>query len=95
MEESQNFGHEHPLVLLEEEQMLSNQSGVSDCWRCGEKVSAPSFGCVGCGFYLHKKCGEAPLEINHPFHHHHPLVLLQNSPYASGVVRKWGMTNKD
>ncbi|XVF65531.1 hypothetical protein PTKIN_Ptkin09bG0256600 [Pterospermum kingtungense] len=85
--ESQNYGHEHPLQLLlnEEQMMISNQSGVSDCSRCGEKVSAPSFSCLDCGFYLHKQCAEAPLEINHPFHHDHPLLLLQNSPYASGV----------
>ncbi|XVF65491.1 hypothetical protein PTKIN_Ptkin09bG0253800 [Pterospermum kingtungense] len=85
MEESQNFEHEHPLVLLinEEQMMMSNQSGVADCWRCGEKVSVPSFSCVECGFYLHKQCAEAPLEINHPFHPDHLLVLLRNSPYAS------------
>ncbi|XVF65489.1 hypothetical protein PTKIN_Ptkin09bG0253600 [Pterospermum kingtungense] len=80
MEESQNFGHEHPLLLLinEEQMMMSHQSGVADCWRCGEKVSsAPCFSCLECGFYLHKQCAEAPLQINHPFHHDHPLVLQE------------------
>ncbi|XVF65492.1 hypothetical protein PTKIN_Ptkin09bG0253900 [Pterospermum kingtungense] len=82
MEESQNFGHQHPLVLLnEDQQMMSNQSGVADCWRCGEKVSAPSFSCLECGFYLHKQCAEAPSEINHRFHPDHPLLLLPESPY--------------
>ncbi|XVF65530.1 hypothetical protein PTKIN_Ptkin09bG0256500 [Pterospermum kingtungense] len=83
--ESQNYGHEHPLqLLLNEEQMMmsSNQSGVSDCSRCGEKVSPPSFSCLDCGFYLHKQCAEAPSEINHPFHPDHPLILLQNPPYS-------------
>ncbi|XVF65499.1 hypothetical protein PTKIN_Ptkin09bG0254400 [Pterospermum kingtungense] len=85
MEDTQSFGHEHPLVLLTEEQMMSNQSGVADCSRCGEKMStATCFSCVECGFYLHKECAEAPLEINHPFHNDHPLVLLQISPYKDG-----------
>ncbi|XVF65533.1 hypothetical protein PTKIN_Ptkin09bG0256800 [Pterospermum kingtungense] len=78
MEESQNFGHQHPLVLLSEEHM----SRVGDCSRCGEKVSAPSFSCLDCGFYLHKQCAEAPSEINHPFHPDHAFILLQNPPYS-------------
>ncbi|XP_022761007.1 uncharacterized protein LOC111307253 [Durio zibethinus] len=77
--ESQTFGHEHSLVLLNEEQ-ISNASEKAKCSMCGEKVSAPSFGCFGCRFYLHKKCAEAPLEINHPFHRDHPLALLQSPP---------------
>ncbi|XP_017974570.1 PREDICTED: uncharacterized protein LOC108660469 [Theobroma cacao] len=83
MSESENFGHEHPLVLNEGQ---SNQSEEAYCSRCEEEVSlsAPSFSCVECGFYLHKKCAEAPLEINHPLHPKHPL-LLQHSPYADGV----------
>ncbi|KAK8315963.1 hypothetical protein V6Z11_A13G007900 [Gossypium hirsutum] len=46
--------------------------------------TAPCFSCVECcGFYLYKSCAEAPLELNHPFHRHHPLLLLQNPPYTS------------
>ncbi|XVF65487.1 hypothetical protein PTKIN_Ptkin09bG0253400 [Pterospermum kingtungense] len=87
MEESQNYGHEHPLqLLLNEEQMISNQSGVADCSRCGEKASAPCFSCVVCGFYLHKKCAEAPSEIYHPFHRDHPLVLQKIPSYYTGCV---------
>ncbi|XP_017974769.1 PREDICTED: uncharacterized protein LOC108661655 [Theobroma cacao] len=33
-------------------------------------------------FYLHKNCAEAPLEINHPFHRKHPLVLMPTPPYG-------------
>ncbi|TYH32711.1 hypothetical protein ES332_D13G008200v1 [Gossypium tomentosum] len=81
MEELKNYGHQHPLLMLNEEQLLGNGNGVVDCSRCGGKVSAPCFSCVDCcGFYLHKTCAEAPLELNHPFHRHHPLVLLQNPP---------------
>ncbi|XP_017975546.1 PREDICTED: uncharacterized protein LOC108661799 [Theobroma cacao] len=84
MSESENFGHEHPLVLNEGQ---STPSEEAYCSRCEEEVtlSAPSFSCVECGFYLHKRCAEAPLEINHPFHPKHPLLLLQSSPYAQAL----------
>ncbi|XP_052483863.1 uncharacterized protein LOC105796405 isoform X2 [Gossypium raimondii] len=87
MEESNNYGHQHPLLLiLDQDQLIHNQSGVTHCSRCGEEVSAPCFCCVEhCGFYLHKACGDAPLELNHPFHPHHPLLLMKNAPYSNGV----------
>ncbi|KAK8307976.1 hypothetical protein V6Z11_D02G023500 [Gossypium hirsutum] len=86
MEESNNYRHQHPLLLiLNQDQLIHNQSGVTDCTRCGEKVSAPCFSCAEhCGFFLHKVCAEAPLELNHPLHPHHPLLLMQNAPYSSG-----------
>ncbi|KAE8712318.1 hypothetical protein F3Y22_tig00110258pilonHSYRG00155 [Hibiscus syriacus] len=82
MEDSNNYGHHHPLVRLNEEQLMSYPSGVAaDCSRCGEKVSAPCFRCAeDCGFYVHKICAQAPAELNHPFHQQQPLVLLQNPP---------------
>ncbi|PPD87279.1 hypothetical protein GOBAR_DD15764 [Gossypium barbadense] len=50
MEEPVNYGHQHPLLLLNEDQLI-----VADCSRCGEKVSAPCLCCAEhCGFYLHK-----------------------------------------
>ncbi|MBA0797439.1 hypothetical protein Gohar_008142 [Gossypium harknessii] len=84
MEESNNYDHQHPLLLiLKQEQLIDYQSGVTDCSRCGEKVSAPCFCCAQhCGFYLHKVCAEAPLELNHPFHHDRPLLLMQKPPYS-------------
>ncbi|XP_022761720.1 uncharacterized protein LOC111307776 [Durio zibethinus] len=93
--ESLTFGHEHLLVLLNEEQ-ISNASEKAECSRCVEKVSAPSFGCLKCGFYLHKKCAEAPLEISHPFHRDHPLALLQSPPssYSRCVCTFCGETCK-
>ncbi|XP_016715892.1 uncharacterized protein [Gossypium hirsutum] len=33
-------------------------------------------------FLFTKKCAEAPSKIDHPYHHHHPLVLLPESPYG-------------
>ncbi|XVF37817.1 hypothetical protein REPUB_Repub20aG0043500 [Reevesia pubescens] len=80
--ESENFEHEHPLLPLNEKQ-ISIGSWKTNCSRCWERVSAPSFGCLECEFYVHKKCAEVPLEINHPFHRDHPLLLLQNPPYSA------------
>ncbi|XP_039071422.1 uncharacterized protein LOC120218560 [Hibiscus syriacus] len=84
MEDSKNYGHQHPLALLKEDQQLimDNQSGlVADCSRCGEKVSAPCFSCVNdCGFHLHEVCADVPLELNHPLHHDHPLLLKHIKP---------------
>ncbi|KAL4273348.1 hypothetical protein GQ457_13G028430 [Hibiscus cannabinus] len=84
MEESNNYGHQHPLLLLKEH-LISNQNGVvALCSRCGDKVSSPSFGCAEeCGFYLHKVCAEAPSELNHPFHRDHPLVMKDLAYYKS------------
>ncbi|MFQ6652156.1 hypothetical protein Gotur_024154, partial [Gossypium turneri] len=70
MQESNNYGHQHSLLLILNEDQLLN---VAKCSRCGEKVSTPCFSCAqDCGFYLHKVCAEAPLELNHPFHPDHP-----------------------
>ncbi|KAE8702969.1 hypothetical protein F3Y22_tig00110478pilonHSYRG00133 [Hibiscus syriacus] len=56
MEDSNNYGHRHPLVLLNEDQLISSPSGVvAVCSSCREKVSAPCFRCAeDCGSYLHK-----------------------------------------
>ncbi|TYH81908.1 hypothetical protein ES332_D02G018600v1 [Gossypium tomentosum] len=79
--ESKNYGHQHPLLLLlNEDQLLI----VANCSRCGEVVSTPCFSCAEeCGFYLHKVCAEAPLELNHPFHLDHPLLLTKNPGYPT------------
>ncbi|OMO93976.1 Protein kinase C-like, phorbol ester/diacylglycerol binding protein [Corchorus olitorius] len=74
--ESQDLGHEHPLIFNEEQ----NKS-AANCSRCGEAMSGRSLRCAEeCGFYVHKQCAEAPLQINHPFHRDHPLLLLPNPP---------------
>ncbi|TYI91774.1 hypothetical protein E1A91_D02G017500v1 [Gossypium mustelinum] len=78
MEEPLNYGHQHPLLLLNEDQLI-----VADCSRCGEKVSTPCFSC--CAEACERVCAEAPLELNHHFHPHHPLLLMQNTPYLNGV----------
>ncbi|XVF77743.1 hypothetical protein PTKIN_Ptkin14bG0071400 [Pterospermum kingtungense] len=81
--ENQHFSHQHPLVFNVKQ---SHESAKVNCSGCGEVVSGPSFSCVECGFYLHKQCGEAPSEMNHPFHHNHSLSLLVTSPSGGGQI---------
>ncbi|WRX11694.1 DC1 - like 2 [Theobroma cacao] len=83
MEPLQHFSHEHPLIFSEEQSHESEEQAY--CSGCGELVSGPSFSCVECGFYLDKKCAEAPSQLNHPFHRNHSLNLLASSPYDASL----------
>ncbi|OMO68688.1 Zinc finger, PHD-type [Corchorus olitorius] len=79
-----HVSHEHPLQVWNHG---SDQHAEGVCCFASEEgvEGRPSYGCsCGCKFYLHKTCAELELapEINHPFHPHHPLVLLPKSPYA-------------
>ncbi|XP_040943938.1 uncharacterized protein [Gossypium hirsutum] len=88
MEESNNYGHQHPLLLiLNEDQLIHNQSDITDCSRCAEKVSTPCFCCAEhCGLYLHKSrafplfilLGEGEMEESNNYGHQHPLLLILN-----------------
>ncbi|XWS47411.1 hypothetical protein CRYUN_Cryun14cG0149900 [Craigia yunnanensis] len=75
MELQQHISHTHPLVFNEDRSHQSDHDTFY-CSGCEEQVLGPCFSCSDCGFYLHKKCAEAPMEIDdHPFHLHHPLIL--------------------
>ncbi|XP_039040682.1 uncharacterized protein LOC120179016 [Hibiscus syriacus] len=68
-----HMNHHHPL-RFDEDTSPSHYSGF--CHGCSKLVQGPSYSCGECRFYLHKKCAEAPLEICHPAHRDHPLLLL-------------------
>ncbi|KAE8658807.1 hypothetical protein F3Y22_tig00000913pilonHSYRG00003 [Hibiscus syriacus] len=76
--------HNHPLIFTGDSTDPSDAS--YDCSGCAEVVSSPSYSCAECGFYLHKRCAEAPEEIRHPTHRDHPLLLLPTSEYRKGEV---------
>ncbi|MFQ6652536.1 hypothetical protein Gotur_024354 [Gossypium turneri] len=78
MELQQHLGHPHPLVFNPE---MNHQSEETICcFGCKRKGKGPNFSCSECGFFLHKGCAEAPIEIqHHPFHRDHPLILRQLS----------------
>ncbi|EOY17674.1 Cysteine/Histidine-rich C1 domain family protein, putative [Theobroma cacao] len=79
MELLQHFSHEHPLIFNERQSHESEKQ--ADCSACGDLVSGPSFSCEECGFYLDKKCAEAPSQLNHPLHRKHCLDLQARPPY--------------
>ncbi|KAL4351234.1 hypothetical protein GQ457_06G024400 [Hibiscus cannabinus] len=75
MAEFHHMSHDHPLVF--DEDADSPNDTTYDCAGCAGKVSGSSYSCGECGFYLHKRCAEVPLEIeHHPVHSDHPLCLL-------------------
>ncbi|XVF84211.1 hypothetical protein PTKIN_Ptkin17bG0007400 [Pterospermum kingtungense] len=69
--------HNHPLIFLKNH----NDQLKNDCVGCEKPLSGPIYVCLICSdFYLHKECGELPLEINHPYDRKHPLTLLPKPP---------------
>ncbi|XP_042983157.1 uncharacterized protein LOC122312579 [Carya illinoinensis] len=76
-----HFGHEHPLLLLEN---IPNDRVV--CLLCREYCSDLTYGCLPCRFFLHRSCFERtlPMEIRH-FSHPCPLTLYT---YAHRMIRE-------
>ncbi|GKU97274.1 hypothetical protein SLEP1_g10442 [Rubroshorea leprosula] len=69
------FSHEHLLLLVED---ISDESGQANCSRCRDPIQGSRYSCEKCSFFLHKKCFELQLEINHPLHLQHPLILYDD-----------------
>ncbi|XP_017976595.1 PREDICTED: uncharacterized protein LOC18599046 [Theobroma cacao] len=83
-EKLEHFSHEHPLIFNEK----YNKKVYGDCQGCRKPLSGPIYRCLDCSkFDLHKECAELPLELNHPFHPSHPLILLPISPNFPSTVR--------
>ncbi|GKV33437.1 hypothetical protein SLEP1_g41954 [Rubroshorea leprosula] len=78
------FLHEHPLHFFEEwsNNVHGETRGVNCSSGCGQPISTQFYACIDCEFFLHKSCSELPLNITHPFHDKHPLILLDDSPYG-------------
>ncbi|CDP14966.1 unnamed protein product [Coffea canephora] len=85
MEEKQleHFSHKkHPLILCELQK--ENDDGSVDqklvvCYGCRKQISdSTAYCCFPCDLFLHKRCAELPLQITHPMHSQHDLVLLGN-----------------
>ncbi|GKV51415.1 hypothetical protein SLEP1_g58077 [Rubroshorea leprosula] len=75
----QHFSHDHPLMLVEDIEFQTKEGVCSGCREPMYK-SSPFYCCPNCVFYLHKKCAELPLKVNHPAHRKHPLKLLAKPP---------------
>ncbi|THG04653.1 hypothetical protein TEA_004782 [Camellia sinensis var. sinensis] len=69
--------HPHPLYFAD---MQINDGSYSDskllvCDGCSKPMSVPLYRCTECNFSLHECCAELPIEMRHPLHLQHPLIL--------------------
>ncbi|GLT32926.1 hypothetical protein SLA2020_075560 [Shorea laevis] len=72
-----HFSHQHSLFFIQNHYIEPQDRS---CSACEEPISGPVYCCFDCEFFLHQKCFELPLEINHPSHRKHSLTLLPNPP---------------
>ena len=70
-----HFSHDHPLIFNKV------SKGHFWCDGCGEEIKGSRYSCSKCNFDLHKSCAELPLELQHPIHLEHPLILHKTPPY--------------
>ena len=76
MEHQKNFP-EHPLVFNEDERIYDEV-----CYGCQKPILGCSYSCIKCKwFYLHKSSVEVPLELCHPLHPKHALILFDEWMY--------------
>lgn len=66
----QHSSHQHPMKLIGND----DECGML-CYACSSWRSAPIYGCTRCMHFLHKYCADLPLELRHPFHPSHTLLL--------------------
>ncbi|KAL8495901.1 hypothetical protein ACS0TY_019861 [Phlomoides rotata] len=73
-----HFSHPHALNPTEIE-----QKNGKVCSACEREISGSVYTCTepNCSFILDKACFDAPREIRHKSHPHHPLTLLSASPF--------------
>ncbi|OMO70238.1 C1-like protein [Corchorus olitorius] len=61
-----HFNHEHPLVFIQDQAPPNEEEEEAvRCYGCKELAEGPIYCCGSCEFYLHKKCAELALEIDH------------------------------
>ncbi|KAI8015766.1 hypothetical protein LOK49_LG05G00360 [Camellia lanceoleosa] len=86
----QHGSHRHPLIFFDKQLdsescstgnklPLLNEVMKNDkkCKGCARTISAPFFYCAKCNFFLHEWCAELPIELRHPCHPEHPLLLTK------------------
>nr|XP_011469636.1 PREDICTED: uncharacterized protein LOC101313941 [Fragaria vesca subsp. vesca] len=79
----EHFSHQHLLRFIENPSQAKRGSPAL-CIGCLEPVLGPSYYCdramtySTCSVFLHKSCAELPLEIQHPMHRQHSLILNLN-----------------
>ncbi|OMO55172.1 Zinc finger, PHD-type [Corchorus olitorius] len=75
-----NCLHDHPMIFIKNHK---DELIEYDCIGCKQPLSGPIYKCLDCDqFYFHQKCGDLPLQINHPCDRAHPLSLIRRNPTA-------------
>lgn len=75
--ELQHFRHRQPLIYHGETKGIIKILDLLKitCLECLEPISGAFYHCQTCNFILHKSCAELPLELQHPSHPKHTLLL--------------------
>ncbi|XP_017984459.1 PREDICTED: uncharacterized protein LOC18585794 [Theobroma cacao] len=58
------------------------------CFACWKPLLDSAYLSLDCGFYLHVECTDLPVEINHFFHHEHPLILRFCGEYFDNIRQR-------
>ncbi|XP_059460235.1 uncharacterized protein LOC132189510 [Corylus avellana] len=76
VQEMRHFGHQHDLIL-------SNEELTKDelCDGCMELISTPFYSCTQCNFFLHGRCAQLPRKKQHLLHQHQ-LTLSQGPSFG-------------
>lgn len=67
-----HFGHDHLLTLC----YFKERETCDFCKACCKLAADLAYSCDSCVYFLHKSCAELPLQLEHPLHPPHPLVLF-------------------
>ncbi|KAH7858389.1 hypothetical protein Vadar_023261 [Vaccinium darrowii] len=82
-----HIGHHHPLFLNKQ---IDDESSAGRkliaCDLCAQPLSAPFYHCTKCNFILHECCAAIPIELKHPSHGPHPLLLNRWPSECSGLL---------
>ncbi|XVF43551.1 hypothetical protein PTKIN_Ptkin02bG0049100 [Pterospermum kingtungense] len=79
------FGCWEPLVACRDPS-ISTELGNAKCFGCWEPLVDSIYYSRDCGFNLHQKCADLPLQIDYPGHRKHPLILQFNSQIFTCVI---------
>ncbi|GMP56205.1 hypothetical protein CsSME_00020777 [Camellia sinensis var. sinensis] len=72
-----HVSHYHTLLFVDNH--INDESCTASkllvCAGCTQPITAPFYHCAECNFTMHECCVELPIELQHPIHPNHPLIL--------------------
>ncbi|CAL5337557.1 unnamed protein product [Camellia sinensis] len=70
-----HVSHHHPLLFVDINNESCSKSKQLACDGCTQPILTPFYHCAECNFVLHECCAELSIEVQHPCHPNHPLIL--------------------